>query len=55
MHRKTLECQTKQICRNIMMEAVEDALMESRWRQQTYRDIVVAMVEDAVLESRMRL
>ena len=55
MHRKTLEWQTKQICRKIMIEVVEDAVMESGWRQQTCRDIVVAMVEDAVLESRMKL
>ena len=55
MHRKTLECKTKQICRMIMMEAMEDAVMESRWKKQTCRDIVVDMVEDAVLESRMRL
>ena len=54
-HRKTLEWQTKQICRKIMMGVVEDAMMELRWRQQTCRDIVVAMVEDAVLESRMKL
>ena len=55
MHRKTLEWKTKQICRMIMMEVMEDAVMESRWKKQTCRDIVVDMVEDAVLESRMRL
>ena len=31
MHRKTLEWKTKQICRKIMMEVVEDPVMESRW------------------------
>ena len=42
-HRKTLEWQTKQTCRKIMMEVVEGAVMESRLRQQTRRDIVVGV------------
>ena len=39
----------------IMMKVIEEAVMESRWKQQICRDIVVDMMEDKVLESRMRL
>ena len=37
------------------MELMEDAMMESEWRQLSCRNIVLEVLEDAVIASRWRL
>ena len=37
------------------MDLIEEAVMESDWRQQVCLDMVLEVVEGTMLESRMRL
>ena len=55
MKRKALEWKAMQTFKSIMMELMEDAMMESEWRQLSCRNIVLEVLEDAVIASRWRL
>ena len=44
-----------QTCKSIVMELMEEAVLESEWRQENCMNMVLEVVEDAVLASRWKV
>ena len=55
MRRKALECKAAQTCKGIVMDLIEEAVLESEWREECSMSLVLEMVEDAVTASRERM
>jgi hypothetical protein len=55
MRRKALEWKAAQTCKGIVMDLIEEAVLESEWREECSMSLVLEMVEDAVTASRERM
>ena len=54
VRRRTLEWKTNHLCRLIILDQMETAMVEAEWKQQMCAELVLEGVGIAVMESRMK-
>jgi hypothetical protein len=55
VRRRALEWKSNHLCRQIILEQMEAAILEAEWRQQSCTELMMEIMEAAMLESRMKL